>query len=279
MIDIGFSMHPLWLGGTTLEQFFSPLQANGLTAVEFELDPRQEEWQGFPQLIRDCAGRRLRLSFHAPYRAPYTLEGFSQQPNEIKARYSKMLYLAEVYSNYNPGRTVCVIHGASSYHLPAERLYADTLEFLKWGLDEFPHLTFALENNAPAKDDKQLKFGAERQPVLEVVKAIASERLGICWDLGHDGLHHRQDPPPADWLKQVIHVHVHDIAEDGLDHYPLIYNRVPYRDWLPLLKDCDTELTAVLELKGSQLTGWPPEQIHTALVKSIQVLKTTVSGS
>jgi sugar phosphate isomerase/epimerase len=90
--------------------------------------------------------------------------------------------------------------------------------------------------------------------------------------MGHDFLRgSAEDPEPA-WLSQVIHVHLHDVDGAGLDHYPLVYGRVPFRPWLQALKQAKMKGIVVLELKGEQLMGWGLERIQVALADSVRAV-------
>jgi sugar phosphate isomerase/epimerase len=256
-------MHPLWACGERLGDFLAPLGAAGLAGLEFELWPNDPKWSCFPQLIADCKKLGFALSFHAPYRGPYTIAGFADQAQaEIEAAYTAMFNLAAEFAP-----AVAVVHGASSGIQSYEELRADTIAFLRWALARYPSLTFALENVNP--DPQLTKVGTERSEVLEIVQAIGNPPLGICWDMGHDILADHREVPSATWLRHVIHAHVHDINEQRVDHCPLIYGQVPYDTWLPQLVKAGFHGAVVLELKGSNLPNRSAEAHRHILTESI----------
>lgn len=266
-------MHPLWLAGSTLEGFLDPLVAVGLRSVEFELDPHQTHWSGFEPLIAACHSFGLRLCFHAPYRPPFSLEGFSgDRRNGIVGMFSPMLTLAQTWSAIQGGLAPVVVHPARSKRASCPSLVDDTRLFLVWAIERFPGLQLALENTGPAAQG-EVKVGDSRQGVYQLVAEIDHPRLGLCWDLGHDALHHRAEPPDLEWVARVAHVHVHDLDENGLDHYPLVYGRVPVCDWLLLLKAAGMRGTITLELKGNQLAAWEPSRINRALSVSLAAIR------
>lgn len=271
-VRISFSMHPLWLTGADLTGFLSPLVNAGLGGLEFLLDRQQRNWEGFAPLMEACAGQGLALSYHAPYSSTYTLAGFSASRRaEVETLFTPLFQIAQRFPNPDTDQAVVVVHGAKSRSSNRQDLYADTLAFLNWSARLFPRLVFALENLGPAAEG-EIKIGDTRAEVLDMVCNAASPRVGICWDLGHDALHKRRELPPAEWLEKVVHVHVHDLDEAGLDHYPLGFGRVSYQHWLPALADAGWSGTVCLEVKGDQLGGWGLDRINRSLIRSIEMI-------
>lgn len=261
--SIGFNMHPLWACGERLGDFLAPLGAAGLAGLEFELWPNDPKWSCFPQLMDDCRQLGFALSFHAPYRTPYTIAGFADQAQaEIEAAYGAMFNLAAQFAP-----AIVVVHGANSPVRSYDELRADKIAFLRWALIRYPTLTFALENLNP--NPQLTKVGTERDEVLGIVEAIGAPRLGICWDMGHDTLANHHEVPSATWVRRVVHAHVHDIDEQRVDHHPLIYGRVPYDTWLPHLVKTGFNRVIVLELKGNNLPARCAEAHRHVLTESI----------
>ena len=271
-VNVGFSMHPRWLGDASLADFLKPLRDCGLNALEFELDGSFSDWDQFEPLMAGCLQQGMRLCFHAPYRPLYSLDGFSRgRRAEILAVNRPMWELAERWASRAGEQVAIVVHGAKSETADLEMLREDTRAFLIWVLANFPHLNPALENLDLPKSD-EIKFGERHAEVLELVQEIHHPRLGICWDMGHDVRHEITTDPSPDWLRHVIHVHAHDLGESGRDHFPLIYGRVPVLPWLRALKAQGFSGTATLELKGGQLAGWTPAEIARMLCQSIQMV-------
>ena len=272
-IQIGFNIHPRWAAGSTLETFLAPLKKAGLSALEFALEGHDRDWKEFEPLMEESASLGYRLCFHAPFRAPYTLAGFKVDDREsIIALYQPMLAIAQSWALRQGGMATVVLHSAHSDHSNRATLYADTLSFLDWALQEFDHLRFAVENLGPS-DGTDIKVGDTREEVLALVETLDQSRLGICWDFGHDCLHHRSQLPGKEWLARVVHVHVHDLDAAGLDHYPLVFGNCPYQEWLQALARCGMQGVATLEVKGGQLKGWPLERMAQTLIDSIAAVK------
>ena len=261
---VGFSMHPRWAFGGALSDFLEPLRAAGLRALEFGLWDYDPDWPRFLPLMEDCRRLGFALCFHAPYLAPYTIAGYAgKRREEIQAAYAPMFDIA---ARFAP--TTVVIHGAGQEKgRSLDRLRADTMAFLEWALARYPGLTLALENLVP--NPSLHRVGPIREELLQVVTHIDSPRLGICWDMGHDARAGHADTPDAAWLQHGVHAHLHDINEDGIDHYPLLYGRVPYPVWLPALARAGFSGVVTLEIKGSYLSHLEFEQVKRILSASI----------
>ena len=98
-ISIGFNIHPRWVQGTSLKAFLTPLREAGLDSLEFELDNHLPMWEDFEPLMEETVALGLQLSFHAAYRAPHTLLGYSSgRRDEIQQDYLPLLQIAENWS-------------------------------------------------------------------------------------------------------------------------------------------------------------------------------------
>jgi len=276
MIKVGFSMHPNWVRGLlSPHTFLDPLRAAGLTALEFELDSNDPNWSEFAPLMETCRELGYHLCFHAPYRGQRTIAGFADEGGEEMARTLAPLY--DVAAQYGPA--TIVVHGAKS--VPAERsrdlLYADTLAFLDWALDQYPTLTLALENLSPNPD--VIKIGDSRAELLHIVREIEHPSLGICWDIGHDVGAGRVEAPGPLWLRQVRHVHIHDLNDEGQDHFPLMYGHVRPEHWLPPVIRAGFDGVVTLELNGHRCAFLWPDQIMPALVNSISAIADAIRAA
>jgi sugar phosphate isomerase/epimerase len=261
---VGFSMHPLWAEGKELKGFLEPLQAAGLAALEFTLDPNDDWWPHFEPLMHACAHLGVVLSFHAPYLPPYTVAGFDgDRRAAVEADYGPMLDIAGRY-----GPAVVVLHGPESETRGRDALAADTVAFFNWGLSRYPRLDFALENLVAKQG--VARIGDDRAEMERIVRQVEHARLGFCWDMGHDI---KDDRPvsglDAQWMGLVRHVHVHDVNWEGDDHYPLVHGRVPYAAWLADLIGAGFGGIVSLEIKGHQLEHLGRVRVRELLRQSI----------
>lgn len=269
-------MHPLWLRSTNLKDFLAPLQAAGLNAFEFLLDPGDSQWSQFAPLMKSSADMGFYLSFHFPYRQAYSLQGFRENTQVVsRNELASLLSLTQDLGKATGHTPVIVVHAAKSKSASRQQLFNDTLAFMQWAVEGFPGLYFAIENLGPAATG-ELKLGDTREEVFDLVVKTGSPQVGICWDLGHDKLHNRLKTPPISWLEKVIHLHVHDVDSGGVDHYPLVYNNVPYRAWLPIFSSRQLPGSVCLEIKGHQLKGWGINKITQSLVDSVNLVRELV---
>lgn len=268
MITIGFSMHPNWVRGHSLGAFLDPLHAAGLSALEFELDSNDPTWPEFDPLMEACRALGYQLCFHAPYRGQRTIAGFAEDQAEEIAQSLAPLY--DIAARYGPA--TIVLHGARApaSKRPRHLLYADTLAFIEWVLEQYPTLTMALENVNPHPD--VIKIGDGRAELLHIVREIDYPAVGICWDIGHDVNAGRTELPGPVWLRHVQHVHIHDLDDAGQDHFPLIYGRVLPQRWLPPLVRTGFDGIITLELNGPRCAFLWPDRIMPALVDSVRAI-------
>jgi sugar phosphate isomerase/epimerase len=266
MIQVGFSMHPNWATGEALPAFLEPLRAAGLTALEFELDSNDARWAEFGPLMAACQRLGFRLCFHAPYRVPRTIAGFADTERRRITRALAPLY--RIAAEHGPATVV--VHGAKSADRGHELLVADTEAFLQWVLDRYSSLTLALENLNP--DPTTHKVGTDRGEVTQIVARVAHPRLGLCWDIGHDLNAGRTEQPEAAWLRQVRHVHIHDLDPQGVDHVPLIYGQVDPHRWLQPLVGAGFAGIVTLELNGRHCASLWPDRIMPALTASVRAI-------
>ena len=277
-ISIGFNIHPRWVHGSGLKSLLAPLREAGLGSLEFELDNRLPQWEEFEPLMEEAVSEGLQLSFHSAYRAPHTLLGFStEMKGSIQQDYRPLLQIAENWSLRLKKLHTVVFHAATA-QAPCNILpmVADTVAFLQWVSAEFPHLQIALENNNPSSANL-IKLGIQRDDVLALLSLIDRPQTGICWDMGHDALTTQPVTAPDDWIRNVIHVHLHDFDQDGQDHYPLIFGNVPYRYWLSQLKQAGMVGIVVLELKGERFKNLEYGQIIGSLAESFSAIRREVS--
>jgi len=275
--QLGFSFHPKWLALTgSAEAFLRPLQEAGMTAVEFTLHPTDLDWEAFPPLIVQCQRLGLHCHFHAPYLDPYNVAGFSGDARaEIEALYRPAIALAERFAARSDGPTTLVVHGARAADRSHAQLLQDTTAFVEWLLARDAELRIAVEN-LPCQPPL-VKIGSSRRDLMDIIEAMETPDVGICWDLGHDVLLGATLPPTSECLRRVIHVHVHDVDSVGVDHYPLIYGRVPYRTWLRSLVEEGFDGCVTLEVSGHHVGRQGEERVRTMLVDSLRRLAATIA--
>ena len=265
---LGLNMHPRWVGDGPASAFLFPLRELGLKILAFTLNLSWPNWPEMSSLIEECRQLGFRLSFHAPFKGPYNPAGFSgPKRGELQALYAPAIhYAARVAEEMGP--VTLVVHGAKGTQ-PRETLKRDTEAFLTWILGESPLLRVSLE--LLSRDRGVTKIGDSKPELLDIVSGLASSRVGICWDLGHDA-RNGSVPASRDFASWVRHVHAHDVSPVGADgrsddHCPLVFGNVPYGDHLQLLEQAGYDGAIILEVNGyyvcdlAAARGVPPLQL------------------
>jgi sugar phosphate isomerase/epimerase len=271
-IDLGFGMHPKWLGRGTRDAFLGPLRAAGMSVLEFTLHPEAEDWPPMQALVEECMAAGYTCHFHAPYQAPYNPAGFAGAPRDaICAQYAPALEFVErcaAQQHFNPS---LVIHGPHAMASRAE-LRRDTEQFLAWILAETRYARPMLEI-LPHK----LPFtrtGTSREEVLDIVLGMNQPRLGVCWDLGHDYLLDYAELPSEAFLRAVRHVHIHDIDAARQDHFPLVFGNVPWQADLRALVSVGFEGAIVMEINGHRAQA--VERLPERMAESFAAMRETI---
>jgi sugar phosphate isomerase/epimerase len=77
--------------------------------------------------------------------------------------------------------------------------------------------------------------------------------------------------PSGDFLKRVIHTHIHDISRDGATHFPLTSGILPLSECLDRL--ANEKYQGYLNFEPS-IDRWPgnPDEKRSATLESIKIL-------
>lgn len=260
-VKLGLNMHPRWLSGGPARAFLSPLRELGVSVLEFRLDLLSPDWPETAALIESCHQLGFGLSFHAPHGGDHTIAGFAgRKGREIKERYAPAIdYVTGVAGRSGP--TTIVVHGAKGRG-SRHGLQRDTGAFIMWLLEQSADLGVALELRV--RERGQVKVGDSKAELAGLVSKLDSERIGICWDLGHDA-RNGFDGVERSFLSHVKHVHVHDVSPDGRDHCPLVFDNVPYRPCLQRLLRAGYDGSVILEVDGHLVGVLATNQGVTAL--------------
>lgn len=244
--QLGLNMHPRWLGNGPPEAFLVPLRDIGLRVMEFFLNPSAPGWPEIDALIGVSRAIGFRVSFHAPFRGPHNLTGFSgPERQRIERLFEPVVGYAAAIARED-GPTTLVVHGAKGVGT-REELRGDTEAFLNWTQARAPDVRPALELRVG--EPGVTKVGDSKAELLSFVSQSSVSGLGICWDLGHDARNRSEAATPG-FIARVAHVHVHDLSPRGVDHYPLLFNNSPYRRALKRLYNIRYEGSLIFEVNG-----------------------------
>lgn len=223
-------------GATSAEMVLHHGPADERTARVHVLEP---DWA---PMIRRYRENGIAVQFHVSLDPRFATQRWLDEPDALKREYGLILgTLGEVAADQ--GHTALVLHGASNGRREHDENRAATVGLLRWLAEEVERLpgeaSVALELGA-AKTERPGAMARSRSDVLSIVEEVDSRRVGICWDLAHDRENAALEPdwapvPPRDFLRHVVHVHLHDLDEEGEAHCPLVFEHVPFREQLAAL--------------------------------------------
>ena len=138
--------------------------------------------------------------------------------------------------------------------------------------DLYPSFSYALENQ---RSKGEVDPGITFDGVVHMVSNIPDNPVGICWDMGHSysnviNFGHALYPP-KEFLKRVIHTHIHDIGPTGRTHWPFKENRVPLKENIELLKEHEYQGIYNLELSFDRFAE--EKNIMKLVTGSIKILR------
>lgn len=228
-MTLGLALADAWMTRATSPQILEELRPLGLTDVEFTLEPESEAWPRTVALVAECQGMGFHCHFHSPFDDDYNAAGWSHdRRDEIKRVHSAVIEYTERQAAQSPVPSVLVLHGACGKGGHA-MLMDDTVGFLTWVIEQAPSMPLVLE--LLPRQPGLTKIGANIAELLETVDLVGSDRLGLCWDLGHAAMNERLGDfgqVHSEFLQRVRHVHVHDLDDGNRDHFPLVYGNVPF---------------------------------------------------
>lgn len=150
--------------------------------------------------------------------------------------------LRELLKAERQENTILVLHPVNGPDIPAEN--RSMLRLLtEHARENAPGVRLALENNRRMPDRT---LGDCAALVTELIRDADPEYAGICFDLGHYAWTSRvwETPdspalPPEDFLRRVIHTHIHALAgaeRDYTTHFPLQLGSLPLKHYLDALR-------------------------------------------
>lgn len=203
---------------------------------------------------------------------------------EVSALPAVFPWLPEVGCRLPPHQSelLLTIHACSAAGGVLDRLRAQTeamfIRLARLAETECVPARFALElNRSKGAGDPSTSY----QSVAQMHAGIAEARVGICWDWGHTqanvnaGL--MSPVPPPEFVRAVIHTHIHDLGPSGATHWPLGADGLPLGAYTATLRRAGYRGVYCLELS--------PERFHKqirvdrALLESIRLLSEATAGA
>lgn len=266
----------------SLEAFLQKLKADGVKSIEIRKLDRvidEETYHAYNQSIQKIWDMGLTITIHGDLTGD--LEGSS-----FKEIYPSMTYILENYAKYQD-KLVMTLHALSAKNQPnhasVEELKQNTIDRLSnWSkvieAEKLP-VYLALENNR--SKEKAIDPGNSCKVVLEMVEAVDSPHVGICWDMGHlysnliEGKELKMalhELPPKSFLEKVYHTHIHALNKEGKTHFPLSEEfDLPIDDYVSALNTCNYEGVFNLELSFDRYEKEMP--VKEKITDSVEKLK------
>lgn len=170
---------------------------------------------------------------------------------------------------------IITVHARAGENMAVEEYAAQTARHLEAIVHDIARarlpVRLALENNRQTqrRDPSTTCTG-----ILIMLDGLDPSIAGICWDFGHMWanvqLHDAPPVPPVDFLRRVIHVHIHEY--DGQTHRPLTGGAAPLREYLGFLVAAGYDGVYNLELEPHRAR----RGFDTDLADSVRILHDTL---
>ncbi len=233
------------------------LKGLGFSAVETPVGPETD-----PETLREhvirCREAGLRVSLH-----PYC-EGTICDPtffiieddNPCRNYFQRLLLSAAEISEIQQSPTIVNIHPAAGLSTIARSDLLDrSASLLSWASE------WCSRNAPDVHVVAELQFSPDAGEAIqrigdtydELLKIVTRCKVQACWDFGHAYFNAQRFGvplhPPEALLQRIGHVHCHDVYQG--DHCPLIYNEVPWREFIRSLIEKDFNETIIIEVPPS----------------------------
>jgi sugar phosphate isomerase/epimerase len=300
MITLGSAASPRWFGMSAagLDEFVPLLASWGATSTELVLHhgPHDERIARVHILESDwrAVGDRflaegITCHVHAPLDPRFSLRRWRSDRRSIERGYSPVLQEAARLAERQAAPCVVVVHGAADPGVTDADNRKATAEFLTWAADrcdrDWPGVRLAVELRR-SLGGGQPQWDADRTSIVDLVGACDSERVGICWDCGHDwenrDVERDWSPvPPERFLRHIMHVHVHDAGPDGAVHYPLTTGRVPIPSQVDALRRHEYRGAVTMEIRyrHAAACGDPLDMLRRSYERLTRLIGSQVRGT
>ncbi len=253
-LDIGFANEKTYrelFGTRDIPEY---LAKSGFASVETPVGPETDP-EALAEHVACCRDAGLEISLHPYSEHTNANPAFfsTDEDNACRVLHQRFLYVAAEISSRQQSSVVVNIHAAATRadHSRSE-LIERSISFFSWARHwcgrNAPRVRPIAELQiSPNPDEPIHRIGDTYEELLEVV---TRSRVRACWDFGHAFMNHQRYGvplfPPAEFLKCVGHVHCHDVCGD--DHHPLVYDTVPWKEFIRLLTNNGYNKTVILEI-------------------------------
>lgn len=242
----------------------------GIESIELKFT----EHVNLPQLF-EAIGKLVDNGFHVTFHAP----GRFHFPIDLAPQLETMSAISSFMNREFQINPLWVVHPLNSKLLPRAEIFAQTVDYLSQILEFMAEIParFALEILRNRTDSGKIHVGDSYQDILDILSNFDHKNLGICWDFGHAiAMYQRglQDQfPPPEFLKKVIHCHVHDCLEEKT-HIPLGMGAVPIEQNIELLRQNDYDGILNLELVSHRVDD--PQRFLNYIEQSVHIIRNCI---
>jgi sugar phosphate isomerase/epimerase len=239
----------------------------GIGSIELKLTENTD----FPKLfeaIRKLIHKNFHVTFHAPGRFHY--------PADLNRQLESFAAISKFMNDVFDLIPLWVIHPLNSRIQRRSKTLAQTVDYLRQILNSMAAIParFALEILRNRAESGKIHVGDSYQDILNILSNFDHENLGICWDFGHSNAMYQrglQDQfPPPEFLKKVIHCHVHDCL-DQKTHLPLGKGEVPIEKNIHLL--LQNKFEGILNLEVAPHRMDDPSRFLDYVQQSVQIIR------
>lgn len=239
----------------------------GIDSIELKLTEHIDRWQLFDS-IGKLVGNGFHVTFHAPGRFRF--------PEDLPLQLESIAAISNFMIQEFRSTPLWVVHSLNSKTSLRKEIFSQTVDYLSQILKNMEDIPaqFALEILRNRADSDKIHIGDSYQEILDILSNFKNENLGICWDFGHANAMYQQGLqaqfPPHEFLKKVIHCHVHD-CHDQKTHLPLGMGEVPVEKNMKLLLQNNYNGILNLELAPHRIDK--PSKLLDYIEKSVQIIQ------
>lgn len=257
-LDIGFAQDEVYRRLYGAREILSFLRELGIGAVETPVGPETRP-HVLTEHIAHCVDAGLKVSLH-PYSEAsiFNPRYFSPETdNPCRELHERFFSIAAEAARRQQFPAVVNLHAAAGTSDDSrQRLLDQSVAFFTWAgrwcRDNAPQVSVTVELQiSPNTDEPRQRIGDTYEELLDI--ATCSD-VPACWDFGHAywNTHRYGWPlyPPEALLKRIGHVHCHDAYNE--DHQPLVYNAVPWREFIKRLAEHGFDGRVILEVPPDQ---------------------------
>lgn len=253
-LDIDFASQQSYrelFGGRDIPRCLAEM---GFASVETPVGPETDR-DALIDYVKRCGDGGLKVSLHPYSESTGSNPAFfsAESDNTSRSFHERFLSLAAEVRDLQEAPTVVNIHSAATSSDYDRRTLVDrSVSFFSWAhqwcRENAPEVRVVAELQiSPNPGEPIVRIGDTYEELLEV-----ATRSGVraCWDFGHAYMNHLRYGvplyPPEDFLAQLGHVHCHDVRGD--DHHPLVYDTVPWKEFIRLLIESGYCGAVILEI-------------------------------